>query len=191
MIPVTGTFVLFLRHGERAPLPPEDPYADVDLTASGYAAVSALATRLEGRLAWTAASPFLRCQVTARGLGCEPELDTRLGRHGPWILDSDVAGQEFAARGTEGVVRAQVAGAVLPGMRSPEQAVPLLLSVALDRMVRGSGVAVSHDAVLMPAMTWLFGEEAARDWLAPLDGFAVQLRPDGPVAVWRDRERRC
>ena len=36
MIPVSGTFVLFLRHGERAPLPPDDPYADVDLTAREF-----------------------------------------------------------------------------------------------------------------------------------------------------------
>lgn len=191
MTPSSDTFVLFLRHGERAPLPPEDPYADVDLTPAGYAAVAGLADRLRGRLRWAASSPFRRCQVTARGLGPEPELDTRLGRHGPWILDHELAGRQFAALGTEGVVRAQVAGARLPGLRPPEQAVPILLSVALDRLSRGAGVAVSHDAVLMPAMAWLFGADAADDWLAPLDGFAVELRAAGPVAVWRDRARPC
>jgi broad specificity phosphatase PhoE len=190
-LPSTDPFVLFLRHGERAPLPPDDPYADVDLTPSGYAAVSRLAESLVGRLRWTAASPFLRCRVTARGLGPEPEDDTRLGRHGPWIADPVAAGREFAARGTEGVVRAQVAGVGLSGIRQPSEAVPLLLSCGLDRAGRGSGACVSHDAVLMPAMAWLFGADAADDWLAPLGGFVVEVRSTGPVAVWRDRERPC
>lgn len=184
-------FVLFIRHGERAPLPPDEPYCDVDLTPAGYADVARLAATLRGRIRWTAASPFLRCRVTAKGLGYDPQDDTRLGRHGPWVVDADAAGREFVSRGTEGVVRAQVAGVPLPGIRSADVAVPLLLSAGLDRARLGSGVCVSHDAVLMPAMAWLFGVDAVAEWLAPLGGFAVELRAGGPVAVWRDREHRC
>jgi hypothetical protein len=191
MIPVGEPFVLFIRHAERAPLPADEPYADVDLTEHGYAAVSYLAMELDGRIAWTAASPFLRCRATASGFGHPPEDDTRLGRHGPWIADHELAGREFARRGTEGVVHAQVAGTRLPGIRPAEEAVPLLLSAGLDRLHRGSGVCVTHDAVLMPAMAWLFGPDAADEWLAPLGGFAVTMRPTGPVAIWKDRERRC
>lgn len=191
MIPDSGTFVLFIRHGERAALPPDDPYADVDLTPAGYDGVASLAGRLSGRLAWTAASPFLRCRVTARGLGHEPEDDTRLGRHGPWIADHASAGAAFSRLGTEGVVRAQVAGESFAGIRHPQDAVPILLSAGLERIARGSGVCVTHDAVLMPAMAWLFGADAADSWLAPLGGFALELRPAGPVAVWSGRERRC
>ena len=186
-----GAFILFIRHGERAPVPANDPYRDVDLTPNGYAGVARLAETLRGRIRWTAASPFLRCRVTAQGLGHDPESDSRLGRHGPWVIDADAAGREFASRGTEGVVRAQVSGVPLEGIRRAEDAVPLLLSAGLERASRGSGVCVSHDAVLMPAMAWLFGVDAADEWLAPLDGFAVELRADGPVAVWRGRERKC
>ena len=184
-------FILFIRHGDRAPLPLDDPYRDVDLTPQGYADVARLSAVLRGRVSWTAASPFLRCRATAKGLGCEPEDDTRLGRHGPWVIDADAAGREFASRGAEAVIRAQVAGLQLEGMRKPEEAVPLLLSAGLERAARGSGVCVSHDAVLMPAMAWLFGVDAVGEWLAPLGGFAVELRADGPVAIWRGRERRC
>lgn len=187
----TCDFIMFIRHGERAEIPPEDPYRDVDLTPAGYAGVARLAEQLRGRLRWTAASPFLRCCVTARGLGCEPEQDSRLGNPGPWVTDAEVAGREFASRGTHGVVRAQVTGAALGGMRRAEDAVPLLLAAGLERASRGSGVCVSHDAVLMPAMAWLFGVEAADEWLSPLHGFTVELRAGGPVAVWRGRERRC
>ncbi len=191
MILDTDPFVLFLRHGEREPLPPDEPYKDVDLTPAGYAGVAALAERLAGRVAWTAASPFLRCRVTARGLGREPTDDTRLGHPGPWVLDRNIAAAHFAERTTEGVVRAQVAGLVLPGMRPASEAVPLLLSTGIDRINRGSGVCVSHDAVIMPAMAFLFGADAAEEWLAPLGGFALYLREGGPVAVWRGRECPC
>lgn len=184
-------FILFIRHGERAPLPPNEPFGDVDLTPRGYADVALLAESLSSRIRWTASSPFLRCRVTARGLRYEPEDDTRLGRHGPWVIDPEEAGREFVTRGTEGVVRAQVAGLPLNGLRRPEEAVPLLLSAGLDRASRGSGVCVSHDAVLMPAMAWLFGADTVTEWLAPLEGFTVELRAGGPVAIWRDRERRC
>lgn len=191
MIPSHDPFVLFLRHGEREPLPPGDPYHDVDLTPAGYEAVARLGRDLDGRIRWTAASPFLRCTVTARGLGAEPEEDTRLGNHGPWIADHSAAGREFESRGTEGVVRALVGGARLPGIRAPEEAVRILLSAGTDRAHRGSGACITHDAVLMPAMAWLFGPDAADEWLAPLGGFAVELHPSGPVAVWRDRRRPC
>jgi broad specificity phosphatase PhoE len=191
MIPISDPFILFIRHGERAPLPSDDPYADVDLTPEGYAGVSRFAESVAGRLAWTAASPFLRCRVTARGLGPVPEVDYRLGQHGPWIRDHAAAGREFASRGTEGVVRAQVAGVSLAGIREPQEAVPILLSAGLDRVHRGSGACVTHDAILMPAMAWLFGPDAVDEWLAPLGGFAVRWSDSGPVACWRGRQRPC
>lgn len=189
MIP--SPFALFLRHGEREPIPDDAPYADVDLTPRGLAEVARLAIQLEGSLSWTAASPFLRCRRTAEGLGRAAEADTRLGAPGPWPLDSDRVAEHFRARGTEGVVRAQIAGEVLAGMRPAADAVPLLLSAGIERLTRGSGVCVSHDAVLMPAMAWLFGADAAEEWLPPLSGFAVVIRDSGPVAIWRGRERPC
>ena len=108
-------FALFLRHAERAELPPDDPYADVDLTAAGVCAADAMGCGLHGALAWAASSPFLRCRRTALALVgtllLAVEDDTRLGRHGPWIIDPEGGAQRFAALGHVGVVRSQIAGA--------------------------------------------------------------------------------
>lgn len=180
-------FVLFLRHAERAPIPPEAPYADVDLTPAGLEAARLLGHRLRALLAWAAVSPYLRCRRTAEALGPGLEVDTRLGSPGPWVVDRTEGARLFAELGTEGVVRAQLSGARWPFIRAPGEGVRLLLSAAIERLEagRGSGVCVSHDAVLMPAISWLAGESFSGAWLAPLDGFAIQWGPGPLRCTWR------
>jgi hypothetical protein len=93
----------------------------------------------------------------------------------------------FAELGTEGVVRAQLSGQRWPFIRTAEEGTRVLLSTALERLAqgRGSGVCISHDAVLMPSIASLTGERFLGEWLAPLDGFAVQ-RLDGHLrCIWR------
>ena len=87
------------------------------------------------------------------------------------------------------MVAEQMAGVTLPGMRSPEAAVRILLSAGFERIERGSGVCVSHDAVLMPAIAWLFGIDSLDGWLAPLDGFVMRIGRSGPVLLWKGKER--
>lgn len=192
----SAPFVLFLRHAERAPLPPQDPYADVDLTPAGHEAARALGARLRMLLSWAAISPFLRCRRTAEALwerpeGPDVEVDTRLGSPGPWVVDRAEGARLFAELGTEGVVRAQLSGRRWPFIRTPEEGTRLLLSAARERLDagRGSGVCVSHDAVLMPAIGELTQEHFTGDWLAPLDGFAVQRFAGHLRCLWRGEAR--
>lgn len=123
----------------------------------------------------------------------EVEVDTRLGSPGPWVMERSEGARLFAELGTEGVVRAQVSGAHWPFIRESREGTRLLLSAALDRVEggRGSGVCVSHDAVLMPAIAHLTGERfmGAGAWLDPLDGFAVQRLGDRLHCLWRDECR--
>ncbi len=184
-------FALFLRHAERAPIPPETPYADVDLTPAGLEAAHLLGQWLRSSLAWAAVSPYLRCRRTAEALGFAGEVDTRLGAPGPWVVDSDEGARLFAELGTEGVVRAQLSGGRWPFIRGPEDGSQVLLSAALERLEagRGSGVCISHDTVLMPAISWLTGEPFSGAWLAPLDGFAIQRGPGRLRCLWRGEAR--
>ncbi|HZH14751.1 MAG TPA: histidine phosphatase family protein [Archangium sp.] len=189
-------FVLFLRHAERAPLPSEDPYADVDLTPSGHEAALELGHRLGTRLSWAAISPFLRCRRTAEVLVARPgtshvEVDTRLGSPGPWVMDRNEGARLFAELGTEGVVRAQLSGRHWPFIRAAGEGTRMLLSAALARLDagRGSGVCVSHDSVLMPALAPLTGEQFTGAWLMPLDGFALQRSGGGLFCIWRGEHK--
>jgi len=192
----TAPFALFLRHGERLPILPDDPYADVDLTPAGLEAAVELGRRLPAHLAWTAVSPYLRCRRTAEALGTHAgaprqEVDTRLGSPGPWVMDRAEGARLFAEMGTEGVVRAQLSGRQWPFIRHEEEGTRLLVSAALERLDagRGSGVCVSHDAVLMPAISTLTRERFEGEWLAPLDGFAVQRVGGGLRFIWRGEKR--
>lgn len=179
---------LLIRHAERAPFPPDAPFADVDLTADGRLQALDLACALPWRPAWAAASPLRRCVETAEllrrrangeGNAGAPaiEPDTRLGGPGPWVMDPEAGAQLFEMLGATGVVRAQLAGARWPFIREPIAGTQLLLTSATERLAAGlgSGVCISHDAVLMPALAVLVGENFCDRWLAPLDGFAVQL----------------
>jgi hypothetical protein len=60
----------------------------------------------------------------------------------------------------------------------------VLLGAALERLADGaSGLCVSHDAVLMPAIAHLTGDRFEGRWLQALDGIAVQPR-GGALRVW-------
>ncbi len=186
----TAPFALFLRHAEREEVPADAPYADVDLTPAGVLAARSLGRSIGPSLGWAATSPFLRCRRTARELSGGRDLpthaDTRLGSHGPWVLDHEAGAVLFASLGMKGVVHAQMAGTRWPCIRSQEDGTRLLLSSALDRIEgSGSGVSVSHDAVLMPAIAWLTGDTFEGRWLSPLDGFALQKHPRGWRCLWR------
>lgn len=187
----SNPFALFLRHAERAPLDSTDPYADVDLTERGEQQASALANVLPTRLQWAATSPFLRCARTAHFL-CDgaAEVDVRLGRPGPWVIDDAAGARLFAELGTEGVVRAQLRGVRWPFIRGAVEGTHLLLSAAQERLEaeRGPGLCISHDAVLMPALDYLAGSDFDGSWLEPLDGFAVQVVHGSLRCTWHGRQ---
>lgn len=190
VVALASPLVLFLRHAERRDIAPTDPYADVDLTERGREQASELARMLPYRPVWAAVSPFLRCKKTAHLLQMEQlEIDQRLGRPGPWVVDEKAGARLFAELGTEGVVRAQIAGSRWPFVRSPREGTKLLLTVASERLAagRGSGVCVSHDAVLMPVIAALTEDRFPASWLAPLDGFALHYTDDKLRCTWRGR----
>lgn len=182
-------FALYLRHADREAVPAGSPWADVDLTPRGLERAASLAARLTS-VRWAAVSPWLRCRRTAQAFGgVGIEDDSRLGSPGPWVLDREAGSELFSSLGTEGVVRAQIAGKRWEFIRSAPEGTALLLSLVRERMASGTGICVSHDAVLMPAIAHLFEERFEGGWLDPLDGFAVQATGGVVRALFRGKAR--
>lgn len=192
-LPRAKPWALIIRHAEREALTEQAPYADVALTASGEHAAAELGRRLEGHeLGWAATSPFLRCRRSAALIvprSLTPQHERRLGKPGPWVVDEARGAEVFAQRGVDGVVRAQISGEQLPGFRGLVEGSRELLNAAADRLrAHGrSGVCVTHDVVLMPAISWWFDEPFGQ-WLEPLAGVGVWRGRSGWVLAWAGRE---
>lgn len=176
---------LIIRHGDRQKrVGPDDKH--LRLTSLGVERSVQLGKSLSaGPKPALYASPRLRCIETgsriAEGLGREIDIieSNMLGEHGPFVLNNEIAGESFSNLGTEQVVRGQIRGQGYPGLRSLEEGSRNLLRYACD-VVRDSGPAVmiSHDAILMPFISFFTGYDFQGEvsWLNPLDGVVVEFK---------------
>lgn len=174
--------VLLIRHADRPPIPAGDAGVNTPLTALGEARSQALGQRL-GEPIWAVTSPLLRCVRTAALAGATPETSNLLGDPGPFVVDMERGGEVFGGRGTRAVVRAQLRGETWGCMRPLGEGASLIheLLRGLVSARAGTGVAVSHDAIVMPYVRWATGYDFHKDWLAPLDG--IVLTPG--AFIWR------
>jgi hypothetical protein len=179
---------LLLRHADRAEIPAGDSGNDVGLLAVGRERCEVLARALEsqGGVTWAEASPLMRCMTTARILAPTVEASDLLGAPGPFVVNRTEGRRVFGSRGTEHVVRAQMAGHPWPFMRPLEDGVRLLLGHIRDRLGErsGIGVIISHDAIVMPVISWATGDRFEGSWLAPLDGLVIAPSSGRGLTVW-------
>jgi len=177
--------VLLIRHSDRPHIAPGDSGVSVRLTDTGRSRVASLRAALDGELRWAVSSPLVRCTETARCLGVEPETSSLLGAPGAFVTDTTRGGEVFGRHGTETVVRQQLTGETWGCMRPLAEGAGAVFDwLARLRETRGGlGVAVSHDAIVMPTIAWTVGETFEGEWLAPLDGLVI----DAAGVVWRGR----
>jgi len=177
--------VLLLRHADREAIAPGDSGEHTPLTALGEDRASVLRRELGAGPDWALSSPLLRCTRTAELLGARPEPSALLGAPGPFVVDRKRGGQVFKEHGTPAVVRGQIAGETWGCMRALESGTRALLDELREqlRARTGTGVAISHDAIIMPVIAHVTGERFTDDWLAPLDG--AVLTTSG--LIWRGR----
>jgi len=179
--------VLLVRHSDRPALAPGDSGFELALTDIGKARARALGPSLAGSERWAVSSPLRRCVETVECAGMSAEPSSLLGAPGPYVVDGDRGGEVFGAHGTEGVVRGQIAGDTWGCMRPLGDGALLLLDWLWGLLDErgGEGLAVSHDAIVMPTLAWAVRASFDDSWLAPLDG--AVLVPG--AVVWRGR--RC
>ena len=175
---------LIIRHGDR------QSGVDLDerllmLTPEGIDRSLHLGRSLStGTMPSIFSSPRMRCIETGKRIaeGMEKEIDVTesnmLGEHGPFVFDHIIAGESFSTLGTEEVVRGQILGQGYPGVRSLEDGSWNLLRYVCDKVEDcGNVVMISHDAILMPFISFFtgYGFDGEITWLNPLDGVIVEF----------------
>lgn len=184
ILPRDRAAVVFVRHAERPPLPAGKTGDDLPITVAGQRAAQELGASLAGRLRSLTTSPVRRCVETAKAIaeGARAELapvpDSLLGGPGAFVLDADLAWENWLRDGNDGVVERLVrSDDAMPGMRPPSVAVAQLVALAAARLEAGEGVhvLVTHDAVLAPLVSRALGRSHV-------------MWPDylGAAAVWRE-----
>lgn len=176
---------LLLRHSDRPPIPTGVAGYELGLTPEGEARARLLGERLGEGPRWALTSPLLRCRQTAALAGFTAEPSALLGAPGPFVIDRLQGRVVFDTHGTDTVVRAQLRGETWECMRGLAEGARLVLDELCMQIEahEGTGLAVSHDAIVMPIVAWVTGETFEGDWLAPLDG--VVLTPG--FLFWKGR----
>ncbi len=169
--------VLVLRHSDRFEIATGSG-RDVDLTKLGERRARALGRLLGEQPRWGLTSPLLRCRRTAEAAGFSARPSDLLGAPGPFVVDRVVGGQVFSRHGAAAVVRAQLRGETWGCMRPLADGSAMLLAELRRELAarEGTGLAVSHDAIVMPFVSWITGEDFRDSWLDPLDGAVLTAR---------------
>ncbi len=175
--------LLLIRHADRPPIPARETGLDVPLTATGEMRAGALGHHLEDELAWAVSSPARRCLDTAHRAGVNPGISHLLGDPGPFVIDPARGAEVFGTLGTQAVVRAQIRGETWDFLRPLEEGARTLLRHLFDLLEHHgrTGLAVSHDAIILPVLSWATGDSFDLEWLSPLDG--AVLTPG--ALVWK------
>jgi Histidine phosphatase superfamily (branch 1) len=191
----TEAAVLLIRHADRHPLAPGIDDREAEISEEGGARAESLGRILQARDGfWVETSPLFRCRRTAERIlegaarTAVVAANELLGDPGPFVVDPRGGGVLFASLGVERLVRGQIAGEMWPPLRPTADGVRLLVG-DLARRLRtrgGTGICVSHDAIVMPVIAALTGEQFEEAWLDPLDGVALTIGAGGRIqAIWR------
>lgn len=188
-----GSWSVLLRHAERPSIPPGEFGSDLPITDAGRRAAVDLGRRMGASLRRLITSPVRRCVETAEALregaevAVEIEPDRRLGAPGVWIADPAEAERSFLELGVAEVVRRQIAGETVTGMRALDDGVARLRDLLLAPLgCDGLVVHVTHDAVMAPLLAHVSGLTALDDVLPHfLEAAVFELRASEPTCTWR------
>ena len=166
----SGPRALLLRHSDRHAFPEGKSGDATRLTHVGEQRARALGQALGESITWSLSSPLVRCTRTAELMGANPVTSQLLGDPGPFVIDRDIAAQVFMRQGTREVVFGQIRGETWGCMRPLDQGAGLLLDLLQTNVAAnpGIGIAISHDAIVMPFITQTTGYDFVDDWLEPL-----------------------
>lgn len=196
VVPRECDAALVLRHAQREEIPPGSFGEDVRLTQQGIKSAERLGERISERLpSRVVSSPISRCIETARaisrgtGWSVEVTTDSRLGNHGPFVTEPEVAGQLFMEIGISEIVRRQLLDdQAPPGFRDTPEGMRILLEFTSRGLECGGrvNIYVTHDAILAVLVGWLFRLPVYEvGWPNYLDGMVLWRRAGRLYCAWR------
>lgn len=198
-VPADRPVALLLRHSVRDELPPGDLGYAHPLTPVGARLAGEFGAALRGRLHTLHSSPLQRCLHTAEQLRAAAAStlaiveDRMLGDPGAYVLDAQLAGENWLRLGSEGIM-AHLAERddTLPGTRHPDEGARRLVRHMLDAAGERAGlhVFVSHDIlVAVTAARYLGAPTEAERWPRYLEGAFFWRDAGGLHAAYREHHR--
>jgi broad specificity phosphatase PhoE len=195
LVPAGVHPTILIRHAHRGPIEPGTFGDEVPLTEQGVREAEQLG---EAFRPWgirrIMSSPMERCVATARailrgaGVVSEIPVDPALGVPGAFVEDSSLAGPQFLKLLPPEVMRRQLQGWKLPGMREPSDAISSLLGLVRDSGPGSGGLdlLVTHDSIIAGFIGHLLNIMPSDvSWPEMLEGPIFWPVPDGVNVVWR------
>lgn len=190
-IPRDARRVLFVRHADRDPIPTGSWGDEIRLNEAGMGRAQSLTAALPQEPRWAISSPIDRCRQTAAiatgSVPAQVETHWLLGAPGPFVVDRSLGQMAFGSLGTRGVVRHLIDTGPLKGFRSAAEGQKLVCDWARSLLGErgGSGILVTHDAIVAPVVARLFGEPFESRWPEFLDGIVFTIDAGGSLlAHW-------
>jgi broad specificity phosphatase PhoE len=194
-VPQDASYAVLIRHAERQVIEMSSDFGDsVSITEKGVMESSELGRiTFMGNLDGVFSSPLPRCVQTASAIIKAAGLDSlaistknTLGRPGSYIDDPQLAGKHFLTRDSRSIIRGYMDGGKLDGFLSLNEGSKRLISDVLCDFspTRSSNLYVSHDAVIMPFISYYTGEKFSKEWLDFLDGVIITLQDGHVKMVW-------
>lgn len=198
-VPADRPVALLLRHSVREDLPPGDLGYGHPITPLGARLAGEFGALLRGRLLTLHSSPLQRCLHTAEQLRAVSESrlpiveDRMLGDPGAYVLDKQIAADNWLRLGSEGIMARLVeADGSLPGTRLPDEGAHRLVRHMLDTAGTRPGlhVFVSHDILVAITAARFVGAPTETDrWPRYLEGAFFWRDDSGLNAAYRDIHR--
>lgn len=198
-VPTTHGVAVLMRYSVRDPLAAGDLGYDRALNAAGVELAHTLGHRLRGRLRSLHTSPLQRCMHTAEVFARVAEIaptiivDHMLGDPGAWVVDRQLAGENWKRLGSEGIM-AQLATTdedlpgTLPARVGAQRLADHMLGIARGRP--GLHVFVTHDILLAVAAARFLGPPAGPPrWPRYLEAAFFWHAEDGLHVAYRDMHR--
>lgn len=185
--PIRGNYpmAILLRHAERTPIDLDDYTKKVILTKTGILSSIELGKFLvKYHITKIFSSPIHRCVETAKKILKGADLinksiirENLLGDPGCFVINANLASQQFRKSGTIGTILNFIHKKKLPGFCELSIGASNLLSLLIQNLPKQDNslnIFVSHDAIIMPFISnYIKWEFSKQSWHHYLEGLLI------------------